>query len=61
MAEGEFVSKFNAFTEKLNFHFEKGLDQVITFSIQVGQKYCIDETVLAVSVPAAVSCILVTE
>lgn len=37
------------------------LDQVITFSIQVGQKYCTDETFLAVSVLAALSCILVPE
>lgn len=62
MAEGEFASKFDAFTEDLNFLWiSLGLDQGITFSIQVGQKYFIDETFLAISVLAALSCILVSE
>lgn len=34
---------------------------MVTFSIQNSQKYCTDETFLAVSVLAALSCILVPE
>lgn len=48
-AEGGFARKFYCVTEKLNFLVASALDRGVTCSMQIGQKYCVDETLFLVS------------